>query len=696
MTMTDSVKKKMVVRNTDGTVSSFKKDRIKDSLIREASMSYMDAMVVADEVSNRIKNAKIEWLSGALIREMVNSVLSEMGHHDARRKYTRVGIPVKDIDLMIYDPQTFGSNANLQRNPETIAKVVHDQVMEQHTFLTLPDELADAHLVGDIYIKDREYFSVRDYCATWDMRQFLYLGIEPGGNHSSYATPARHAAVVMNHAAIWLAAAQSNFSGGQGYFFFNTFIAPYLVGKTPEEIRQIAQQFIYTMTQTYVSRGGQVTFSSVDLSPGIPSIMEDVSAVGPGGIHDGVYGDYHDEAREFFDQFMLVMINGDGNGKPFNFPKPNIVLRKEFIKPEYDESWRKVAMLTALHGSPYFESYLAPYRADIEAGCSSCCSHLWTASTDKELEEFKSGNMVFGASQMVTPNFGRAAWIGRRDEDAFFEELDRMIDLSYGVFREKDIILRKILNNNIVPFYRIKRPDGKPLINPSRRMYLLGTVGFAEMTHIMTGHQMHEQEGHKFAIKVLKHLKNRGVRLKKKSGLNIAITRTPAESAAGRLAMKDVEQFPDIKRYLHGNGNPYYTNSTQLSVMSDISLSDRINIEGTFHPFMDGGALTNIFLGEANPDPDALWSLLEETAKKTLNAYFTFTKDILVCNGCKYTGGIDWKRIGTIMTQISCPRCHGHDTEIFSRITGYSQGLSSWNLSKQAEFVDRRRYHIAQ
>jgi len=325
------------VRTTSSTMETFDANKIIESLITEAGLLRADAGLVAVKVMDRIVASGIKFLSGPLIREMCNSVLAEMGFEKQRILYTRVGIPMYDLGLLIDNPGDHTSNANLMRNPETIAKLVHDQVMEQHTYLSIPSHLADAHLRGDIYIKDREYFSTRDYCATWDLRQVLKLGIAPdglGGMHSSAAGPAQHLSVAVNHSAIWLAAAQSSFAGGQGYFYFNTFLAPFMRGLPYKKIKQAAQQLIFTLTQQYVARGGQVIFSSVDLTPGIPKIMRDVPAVLPGGKETEVtYGDYEEEARLFFNAFMEVMLKGDAKGKGFGFPKPNIVLRKEFMGP---------------------------------------------------------------------------------------------------------------------------------------------------------------------------------------------------------------------------------------------------------------------------------------------------------------------------------------------------------------------------
>ncbi len=698
----DREKKMPKVRTTSSTMETFDANRIIDSLVLEARLTHADAHLVAVKVMDRLVASGIKFLSGPLIREMCNSILAELGFEKQRILYTRVGIPMYDLNMLINNPGDHTYNANLMRNPETIAKLVHDQVMEQHTYLSIPSHLADAHLKGDIYIKDREYFSTRDYCATWDLRQVLKLGIAPdglGGMHSSAAGPAEHLSVAVNHAAIWLAAAQSSFAGGQGFFYFNTFLAPFMKGQPYKAIKQAAQQLIFTLTQQYVARGGQVIFSSVDLTPGIPKIMRNIPAVLPGGkMTEATYGDFEDEARLFFNAFMEVMIKGDAKGKGFGFPKPNIVLRQEFMGPEYDESWRLVAELTAKHGSPYFENYLN-WRSKIEAGCSSCCSHLWTASTPEELEEFLSGNMVFGASQMVTPNFGRAAWLGRTDEAHFFEKIDEYAELSKQVILEKKRLMDKLIVSGSVPFYTQPKPNGEPLIDMNKREFLLGTVGFDEMAEIMTGQHLHESEGTRFGIKVLKHLKAKAAEFQKETGLHFAVTRTPAETAAGRLAAKDYKAYPGIRKYLKGNTpNVYYTNSTTLYVGADIPLTQRIKKEGMFHPFMDGGALTHVYLGEANPDPDALWELTKKIATETLNAYWSFTKDILICPSCSYQTGIDWRsaRFASIedLTRILCPKCGYVGVEVFSRITGYLQSVGSFNPAKKQEFLDRHRYTL--
>lgn len=704
MEIKERIKSLPKVRSHD-EMYPFNEETIVDSLIQETKISPEIALEIAYEVVEDIENSDMKFLTGGLIREMCGVKLGVKGMEKERIMYTKIGMPLYDITQIIQDPTKINSNANLMRNPETIAKLIHDEVMENYTLFRMPRKLGDAHLRGDIYIKDRDYFYTRDYCASWDPRQFLIQGLAPDGvdgKHSSYAVPAKHGEVAMNHAAIWLAAAQSNFAGGQGYFYFNVIMAPYMRGLSKKRVKQCAQQLVFVLTQQYVSRGGQVVFSSIDLTPGIPSVMKDVLVVKPGGvIGPETYGDYGEEVQALFDAFMDVFLEGDGKGKMLNYPKPNLILREEFMGKKYEASWLKAAELVIKFGTPYFENYLN-WRKEIAAGCSSCCSHLWVADSEEDLEEFKTGNKVFGASQMVTPNFPRAAWIAQQyhggEEKEFFNKIEEYLDLTKGVFLEKREAMRATMNNGNAPFYSQLKPNGKPLLEMHNRMYLIGTIGFNEMCEIMTGEPLHEPKGKKFALKVIRWLTKKSKAMEKEIGLEIAITRTPAESAAGRLALKDYRAYPGIRRFLKGTSEaPYYTNSLSVDFGADIALTERIETEAMFHPYLSGGALTHVYLGSLNNiKVEAMWKLIKKIAKDTLVSYFAFTRDLGFCEKCGETHPI--KEIDVIEDEVVaiCSNCGSDAVEIYSRITGYVQNLQSWNSAKRQEFLDRYRYDLDQ
>ena len=287
----------------------------------------------------------VRYLSGPLVREIMNVVLLERHHTEWRNICTRVGTPVYDAHLIdIGTGFEAKENANLQENAETSHKKKADKISKEQYLLLLPPYLADRHLAGDLHIHDLEYFGTRPFCQDWDLRYFLYYGLMPDGlgTKASVAGPAKKPEVAILHAVKALGSAQTNFAGGQGFYNFLTFIAPYFESRTYAEIVQLMQMFVYEMTQMMVARGGQLVFSSVQLTPGVPKLWRDKPAVYAGKVWNGsspeaplkTYGQFEREVRLAFKALMEVMLAGDYWGKPFNFPKPEISIEPDFMKED--------------------------------------------------------------------------------------------------------------------------------------------------------------------------------------------------------------------------------------------------------------------------------------------------------------------------------------------------------------------------
>jgi len=230
-------------------------------------------------------------------------------------------------------------------------------------------------------------------CQDWDLRYFFYYGLMPDGNgtKASVAGPAKRAEVAVLHAVKALGSAQTNFAGGQGYYNFLTFIAPFFEGMAYDEIRQLMQMFVYEMTQMMVARGGQVVFSSVQLSPGVPALWKDKPCVYRGKVWDGkqaplrTYGEFEREVRLLFKALMEVMLEGDYWGKPFSFPKPEISIEPDFMNeneefnrehpdiPTYQDLYLLTFELASKFGTPYYDNQIPPYRGAGEGiSCYQC------------------------------------------------------------------------------------------------------------------------------------------------------------------------------------------------------------------------------------------------------------------------------------------------------------------------------------
>ena len=732
------------VRTTDGFIVNWDRNVIVNQLLKETKLSEVfynkpaitkeEAVDIAKEAERIIRRMSAKFLSGPLIREIVNTILLERGHVEWRNIMTRVGASVYDA----YEIDTgYGfeanDNANQLNNAETSHKKKADKMSKEQNLLLMPKELADLHLNGDFHIHDLEYMGTRPFCQDWDLRYFFYYGLMPDGvgTQSSVAKPAKNAEVAFLHAVKAMGSAQTNFAGGQGFYNFLTFLAPYLEDKSYKEIKQLMQMFVYEMMQMMCARGGQTVFSSVQLSPGVPKLWKDKPVVAMGKVWNGeqaplrTYGEFEKEVRLGFKALMDVMLEGDAWGKPFSFPKPEISLEPDFMEedeefnrehpelPTYKQLYRMTFELAAKFGTPYFDNQLPEYRGAGEGiSCYQCCAYQFSANPtdDEEFNDklyFKEGkHFSMGSWMVMSLNCPRAAYKAEQDDEKLFNELKFLMNKAIEIFKIKRRWMSNLIKMNRIPFasQRPKDPNtgekGAMAVDFDSLVYTIGVVGINEMVQYHTGFQMHESPAaYKLAIRAMFEMKMHAQKLSKENGMEIALARTPAETTAQRFAVSDLmhKEYADkaeltIKgdldaamREIHETRDlpVYYTNGTHIPPGANVSLVERINYEHTFFPVVDGGNIMHIWLGEGKPDPDGLQELAMHIAKNTQTGYFAFTRDMTVCTDGGYvaSGLLD-----------KCPKCGSENVEHLSRITGYLQPVDGWNKGKRQELLDRKRY----
>jgi anaerobic ribonucleoside-triphosphate reductase len=636
---------------------------------------------IARRVEKKIQMLGLQSLSGPLIREIVNMTLLERGLTPYRNVCTRVGTPVFDAHLIdVGRGFEAKDNANLQENAETSHKKKADKISKEQYLLQLPPELGDHHLRGDLHIHDLEYFGTRPFCQDWDLRYFFYYGLMPDGNgtKASVAGPAKRAEVAVLHAVKALGSAQTNFAGGQGYYNFLTFMAPYFEGMEYEEIKQLMQMFVYEMTQMMVARGGQVVFSSVQLSPGVPTLWKDKPCVFRGKVWDGkqalprTYGEFEREVRLLFKALMEVMLEGDYWGKPFSFPKPEISIEPDFLKedeeynrnhpelPTYQDLYLMTFELASKYGTPYYDNQIPAYRGAGEGiSCYQCCAYQFSsvAEKDDEFEDklyFREGkHFSMGSWQVMSINCPRAAYKAEGDQERLFAELKALMDIAVELYRIKRRWMSLIRANGRMPFamQRPKDPNtgerGSVAVDLDGLVYTIGVVGVNEMVQHFTGSQLHEsKEAFRLAIRTMTELEMYAQELSKKHNMTIALARTPAETTGQRFAVADLldERFRDhalkvikgdAERALDLLGTTldlpiYYTNGTHVTPAAPVTLTKRIEIEHVFFPIVDGGNIFHIWLGEARPDPRGLMEMAMNLCRTTQIGYFAFTRDLTV------------------------------------------------------------------
>ncbi|WP_300606693.1 anaerobic ribonucleoside-triphosphate reductase [Methanohalophilus sp.] len=733
------------VRTTDGHMVEWDRNIVVNQLIKETQLSERfhdvpaitkeEALEIAKETEKRIRSMNLKFLSGPLIRELVNMILLEKNKIEWRNVSTRVGTPVYDsCEIDLGTGFEANENANLQENAETSHKKKADKISKEQYLLLLPPKLADLHLNGDFHIHDLEYMGTRAFCQDWDLRYFLYYGLMPDGSGSkaSVAGPAMNAEVAILHAVKALGSAQTNFAGGQGFYNFLTFLAPHFEGKSYKEIEQLMQMFVYEMTQMMVARGGQLVFSSVQLSPGVPKLWKDKPVVYRGKVWDGtngtekrVYGDFEREVRLAFKALMNVMLEGDYWGKPFNFPKPEISIEPDFMEedemfnlahpelPTYDELYTLTFELAAKYGTPYFDNQLPAYRgAGNGISCYQCCAYQFSANEeDDECFEdklyFRNGaHFSMGSWQVVSLNCPRAAYKAKGNDEELYARLRHLMDMAVEVFHTKVKWMTPIIESGRMPFATQTPKDpvtgkkGAVAVDLDGLVFTIGVIGINEMVQYHTGSQIYEsKDAFRLAVRAMTEMEIYAKELSRKHGIEIALARTPAETTGQRFGVSDLlheEYREQAMSVLKGDVEAamrdikktrdlpvYYTNGTHVPPGANISLAERIKYEHVFFPIVDGGDIMHIWLGEGAPNAKGLKEFAMNLAKNTQTGYFAFTKDMTICLD-------DFHMMSGL--KDCCENCGSSNVEQLSRVTGYIQSVSGWNAAKKQELADRMRY----
>jgi len=722
-----------MVRTTDGYLVPWDKSMIKEQLQRETQLAEtlfdlepineLYSEKIADEVERRVRLSKPKFMSGPLVREMTNNVLLEWAEEVPefaiyRNLLTRVGAPVYDAyQIDTGNGYEAKENANLQPNPETVHKKKADRLSKEEYLLLMPPKLATAHHQGDIHIHTLEYFGSRPFCQDWDLRYFLYYGLLPDGKgyQSSVAGPAKQPEVAILHSVKVLAAGQTNFSGGQGFMYYTLFLAPFLRGLQYKEVKQLAQMMFYELTQTYVTRGGQLVFSNIQLPMGVPKIWQDVPVVMKGRVGPDVYGNYEDEVQTFFRALNEVALEGDHWGKPFNFPKNENYVSPEFFKPEYDDLWMLVHKSVGKFGAPYFDNMLPPYRGYGNGiSCYQCCAYQFanTPETDEHFHEklnFVDGqHFSMGGWQVVSLNMPRLAYRANGDYDKLLAAAKENMRLTVDVFKAKRMWMDRSIANNMIPFATQHPRDprtgreGPAAVDFDELVYVIGVVGINEMVQYFTGSQLHESpDAVRLALRLLLDMERYRKGLEMKTGMQIMLARTPAESTVQTFAIKDLvspKYNAFAKTVVKGDLEQvmalskgqrdlpvYYSNGTHTYVGANIPMGKKIDIEHKFFPILSGGNIFHAWLGESSSDPEALYKLTQRIARHSQIGYFSYTKDLTVCSKCNSTSA------GLLE---HCPSCGSDSVRWWSRITGYYSDVTGWNEGKRQELKDRYRITV--
>ena len=676
----------LFVRTSGDDMLAWDREKIIETLFREAEVEIGVAEKISREVEDQIVLSGIKVITAPLIRELVDAKLVEHGLESARRKHTRLGVPLYDAERIILMPNK--ENANIPHNPEATNMTLAESVKKQYALLQVfPQDVSDAHARGDIHLHDLGFFD-RPYCSGQSLEYVKKFGLSLP-NALSIAKPAKHPDILLAHMVKFSAALQGHFAGAIGWDAVNVFFSPFLEGLSDRDIHQLAEMLVFEYSQQSVARGGQAIFSDINIYWETPKHFADVMAIGPGGKLTGqTYRDYQKEAQRFAFALFDIYKEGDGTGRPFFFPKPLVHITDEFFRtPGHEEFLLHICDVASDKGNTYFV-----FDRGETAKISECC-RLSFKLEQSDLDDAKEPwRMRYSALQNVTLNLPRAAFGAKGDDDKLFEKIDELFSYAVRAHEcKRDMIERLLAMGDKGPLALLTmKLDGQQYLRMHRVTYLIGLLGLNELVQSHLGKEIHEsEEAFRLGLKVVAHLKLACDRASKETGMRLVLEQTPAESAAYRLAKLDLEHFPgEAEAVVKGNmdlGEVYYTNSTFLNVSESISPIERVKKEGMFHDMIEAGALSHVWIADSRPPKESVASFVKSTFKHTRNAQIAFSPEFTTCNTClKVSRGL----------VDECPYCSSREVDGITRVTGYFSKVSGWNSGKKAELEDRFRSKV--
>ena len=673
----------LFVRTSEESIADWDRTKIVDALVRETLIDQDTAGEISKDVERTVRKSGIKVVTAPLIREIVNARLIEKGLEAPRKMHTRLGMPVFDVDNLILHPNK--ENANVPHGPEATNLTLAERIKKEYALLSVfsPD-VADAHMNGDIHLHDLGFID-RPYCSGQSLEYIKKFGLDLP--HSlSMAKPAKQPEVLLAHLIKFAAALQSNFAGAIGWDAVNIFFAPYIEGMSDEEVKQLAQMLIFEFSQQAVARGGQAIFSDINIYWEVPKHFVEVQAIGPGGRFTGkTYGEYEKEGQRFAWKLFEVFKEGDGAGRPFFFPKPIVHITEKFFRtPDHMAFLNHICDVAADKGNTYFV-----FDRGETAKISECCRLSFKLEERDLLDAKEPWRMRYCALQNVSINLPRIAYQAKNDDTRLFNLLTEKFVLAVHAHKEKRAFLERLLSlgeDGPLSLLTMNR-DGMPYLRFNLASHLIGMVGLNEMVQVHTGEELHDsKKALKFGLKVIAHMNLLADKMKRQEGLRILLEQTPAESTSYRFARLDLSQFSPVSgRVVKGDissGEVYYTNSTHLNVKIPMNPIERVSSEGIFHPLIEAGSISHVWLGESQPSKEAIADFVIKTFRFTTNDQIAFSPEFTTCNKCHRTGrGI----------QDTCSYCGSMDVDGITRITGYFTKVSSWNKGKLGELKDRHR-----
>ena len=536
-------------------------------------------------------------------------------------------------------------------------------------------EIGDAHRNCDIHIHDLSMLT--GYCAGWSLKQLIQegLGGVPGKITSS---PASHLSTLCNQMTNFLGIMQNEWAGAQAFSSFDTYLAPFVKkdNLTYKEVKQCIQSFVYGVN-TPSRWGTQAPFTNITLDWTVPNDLAELPAIVGGQEQDFKYKDCQKEMNMVNKAFIEIMIEGDANGRGFQYPIPTYSITRDFDWSETENN-RLLFEMTAKYGTPYFSNYI---NSDMEPSDvrSMCCRlRLDLRELRKKSGGYFGSGESTGSVGVVTINMPKLAYLSN-SENEFFDKLEKMMNIAARSLKVKRNVITKLLDAGLYPYTK------RYLGTFNNHFSTIGLVGMNEccLNAKWLRKDLTNKEAQEVTKTTLNFMRNKLSDYQEQYGDLYNLEATPAESTAYRLAKHDKKDFPDIITASGNDKTPYYTNSSHLPVGYTEDIFTALDVQDELQTLYTSGTVFHAFLGQKMPSWQATANLVRKIAENYKLPYYTISPTYSVCTKHGYLTGETYV----------CPIC-GEKTEVYSRITGYYRPVQNWNDGKAEEFRERKVYNV--
>ncbi len=681
----------------DGKVVNFNLSKIRNAIIKAfdaCDLQYNDdtidflALKVTSDFQSKIKEDRV---SVEDIQDSVESVLIKAGYDEVAKAYIlyrKQRERMRNMSNTLLDYKKIVDNylkVNDWRVKEnsTVTYSVGGLILSNSGAITAnywlsevyDEEIADAHRNADIHLHDLSMLT--GYCAGWSLKQLIQEGLG-GVTGKITSAPAKHLATLCNQMVNFLGIMQNEWAGAQAFSSFDTYLAPFVKcdNMSYDAVKKCIESFIFGVN-TPSRWGTQAPFSNITLDWVVPPDLAEQNCIVGGKEMDFKYKDCQHEMDIVNKAFIETMIEGDANGRGFQYPIPTYSITRNFDWSDTENN-RLLFEMTSKYGTPYFSNYVNSDMEPTDVRSMCCRLRLDLRELRKKSGGFFGSGESTGSVGVVTINMPSIAYQAANEED-FYRRLDRLMDISARSLKIKRRVITQLMENGLYPYTK------RYLGTFANHFSTIGLVGMNEAC--LNANWIREDLTHtaaqKFTAAVLKHMRERLSDYQEMYGDLYNLEATPAESTSYRFAKHDKERFPDIITAARDGDTPYYTNSSHLPVGYTEDIFTALDIQDELQTLYTSGTVFHAFLGEKLPDWKAAAALVRKIAENYRLPYYTLSPTYSVCRDHGYLTG----------EQYTCPIC-GQKTEVYSRITGYYRPVQNWNDGKSQEFKDRKTYDL--